>query len=512
MSRAKLLFLDFLADRRGNIALTFGLVSTSLVLLAGGSLDMMTYMSDRNYLQDKVDATALHIGLNLTAANQGTATQRAKDYMEKIWEAKHGTLKSVAVTPSEGSLVLTASADVDTHFLGMIGKEVLTTTASSTVNWGDNSLEVALVFDTTGSMLDNNKFPSAKTAAKSLVTTLASKATASSTVKFALVPFANFVNVGSGYQNANWIDNNATSPYHSAYFSSGRNRFSLYANLGKSWPGCVETRPSPYDIDDTAPVTSNPSTLFVPSFHPDEPNTSRNRWGQVIYEYANSYMNDDTSSTDEITKMTNASKYTTRSGVSYSNSTFYSNYQVPKGPGFLCSTDPLKLLTADGESIKTAITNLTAAGSTNIPEGVAWGWRVLSPKGPFATGADYSTKTLKVLVLLTDGTNSINTLSTPLGGAYSSWGYPYSGRLGSNPGTNLRNGLDAKTRSVCTAIKAKGIKIYTIGLMIDDSAGQQMLADCSSGSDYYYNSPSASQLDTIFASIAQKITKLRIAK
>jgi hypothetical protein len=152
------------------------------------------------------------------------------------------------------------------------------------------------------------------------------------------------------------------------------------------------------------------------------------------------------------------------------------------------------------------------AGSTNIPEGLAWGWRVLSPKAPFADGADYASTSLKIVVLLTDGTNSINTFTTDLGGAYSSWGYPYSGRLGTNPGTNMRDGLDAKVRTVCAGIKAKGIKIYTIGLMIDDANGQQLLSDCSSGADFYYNSPSASQLDTVFTAIAQKITKLRIAK
>ena len=47
--------------------------------------------------------------------------------------------------------------------------------------------------------------------------------------------------------------------------------------------------------------------------------------------------------------------------------------------------------------------------------------------------------------------------------------------------------------------------------MIDDDDGQQLLSECSSGPAYYYNSPSASQLQSIFEDIAKKISKLRIA-
>jgi Mg-chelatase subunit ChlD len=173
---------------------------------------------------------------------------------------------------------------------------------------------------------------------------------------------------------------------------------------------------------------------------------------------------------------------------------------------------PIQRLTTSYSSVKSQISALTASGSTNVPEGIAWGWRALSPKAPFTDGKAYSdTDNNKIMVVLTDGTNSINTFPTDLGGAYSSWGYPYSQRLGTNPGTNLRTGLDAKTREVCTKVKAAGIKVYTIGLMIDDSSGQQLLSDCSSGTSYYYNSPSASQLQAIFDDIAKKISKLRIA-
>ncbi|NLH79624.1 MAG: VWA domain-containing protein [Phyllobacteriaceae bacterium] len=506
MSRTGRRLRDLIGQCRGNVAVVFALTVSGMILIGGGGIDLMKMSSNRKYLQERVDATALYVANGLTSSTLGTAQSKAQTKLAAIVEPSHGTLADIATSTTDGTLTLSASLTTRSSFLGLIGLANLVTEASSTVTWGETSLEVALVLDNTGSMADSGKIDALKSAATNMVTTLAAKTTSANSVKFALVPFATFVNVGSGYSTASWIDSTGLSPNHSTYFSTSLNRFTLYTALGKSWPGCVETRPSPYDVDDTPPSVANPSTLFVPSFHPDEPKST---W---FYTYANSYLGDVTNSNDEITKLTYAPKYTSLTGKDFSVSTFYSNYQVAKGPGFFCDVKPIVRLTTNTTTINNAINALTVSGSTNIPEGLAWGWRMVSPQGPFSDGQSYSSNTLKIVVLLTDGTNAINTFNTPLGGAYSSWGYPYSNRLGNSPGTNLRDGLDAKTRTVCSAIKAKGIKVYTVGLMIDDTAGQQLLSDCASGTDYYYNSPSAGQLSAVFTSIAQKIIKLRIAR
>ena len=504
--------LRLLRSRGGNVAVIFALTVSSAIVIGGGGIDILRMSNNRKYLQERVDATALYVANGLTSSTLNTAQATSEKHLASLVDSDHGTLSAIVATPTDGTLKLDATLTTQSTFLSMVGVPDLETTVSTTVNWGETSLEIALVLDNTGSMLDNNKLSSLKTAATSMVTSLSGKATTQNSVKFALVPYANFVNVGSTYKNASWIDNAGLSPYHSSYFSTALNRFTLYSNLGKSWPGCVESRPAPYDADDTAPSAATPSTLFVPAFNPDEPNTTY-KVGWVTYNlYPNSYLTDDTSSSDDIVRLKQASKYTKLSTKDFSNSVFYSNYSAPKGPGFGCDVQAVTRLTDSYSSVKTSINAMTASGSTNTPEGLAWGWRMLSPKAPFADGKDYGSKTLKIAVLLTDGTNSVTTWTSPLGGAYSSWGYPYSNRLGTNAGTNMRDGLDAKTLAICTAMKAKGIKIYAIGLMIDDAAGQKLLSDCSSGSDFYYNSPNAGQLDTVFASIAQKITKLRIAK
>jgi len=507
LSRGWTMIRKFWADRRGSYTIVFGLTGLTLVVGAGGTTDMMRYLDTRAKLQDAVDGAAL------TVANQhkndedqsGSDSDRARSHLSKTFDARFGTIGTVTATTSGNSLTVAANATIDTYFLKIGGLSTLTTSATSTAAWSSSSLEIALVLDTTGSMADNGKLTALKSAAASLVDTLSAKASSNYSIKFSLVPFSNFVNVGPGNSAAAWIDQGGSqrSSLYDAYFSSHADRMAIFTKFGKTWPGCVETRPAPYDMDETAPTTGTPDTLFVPAVHPDEPDS-----GSYI---ANDYVNDQSSS-DSITKMKNKAKYDNPQGTDLSNSTLYSNYQVPKGPQFMCDVKPIQRLTTNYSSVKSQIQALTAAGSTNLPEGIAWGWRAISPKAPFADGKSYSdSDNSKILVILTDGTNAINTFPTSLGGAYSSWGYPYSQRLGSNPGTNLRAGLDAKTNTVCTKIKAAGIKVYTIGLMIDDNSGQQLLSDCSSGAAYYYNSPSANQLQSVFDDIAKKISKLRIA-
>ena len=86
-------------------------------------------------------------------------------------------------------------------------------------------------------------------------------------LKFAVVPFSAFVNVGPGYgpsfdkkgkqiagTGAPWLDLHGVSNVPQSELGPGASRFQLYNNVGQTWPGCVETRYAAgkdYDVDDT---------------------------------------------------------------------------------------------------------------------------------------------------------------------------------------------------------------------------------------------------------------------
>jgi Mg-chelatase subunit ChlD len=146
------------------------------------------------------------------------------------------------------------------------------------------TLEVALALDNSGSM-QGSKIAALKEAANDLVDILFESAKGSTKpdpIKVSVVPFAAGVNVGSQYANASWMDTGAQNPYHADEqrhngAPSGTNNFSLFNSLKDAngnaieWGGCVEARPTPYDVTDESASTGNPSTLFVPMFAPDEP-------------------------------------------------------------------------------------------------------------------------------------------------------------------------------------------------------------------------------------------------
>lgn len=92
------------------------------------------------------------------------------------------------------------------------------------------------------------------------------------------------------------------------------------------------------------------------------------------------------------------------------------------------------------------------------------------------------------------------------------FGFAQSGHLGNTNGSNAEATLDRKTATVCNAIKGKKILLYTIGFRITDSTTQNLLRNCATKTDMYYNSPSNDQLAAIFQDIAQGLGELRIAK
>jgi hypothetical protein len=60
------------------------------------------------------------------------------------------------------------------------------------------------------------------------------------------------------------------------------------------------------------------------------------------------------------------------------------------GPNALCDSAPILPLTESKSAVHDAIGQMRAKGSTNMLEGLMWGWRVLSPEEPFTHGRPYS--------------------------------------------------------------------------------------------------------------------------
>ena len=189
------------------------------------------------------------------------------------------------------------------------------------------------------------------------------------------------------------------------------------------------------------------------------------------------------------------------------------------GPNGDCPAAAIQPLTGTPATINNAIAAMNPVGGTNITEGAAWGFRVLSPTAPFTEGAAYSTTTAKVLIIMTDGENTIYPgTNMNYDTFYSAYGFPWNNRLGTvtSSDTTLEAVMNTRLTTVCTNAKAAGISIYTIGVDTADtsnpSATVTLLTNCATNSTQAYFPNTAADLQAAFVAIANQLAALRLAK
>ena len=135
---------------------------------------------------------------------------------------------------------------------------------------------------------------------------------------------------------------------------------------------------------------------------------------------------------------------------------------------------------------------MTPNGNTNVTIGLVWAWHALTTQAPLSEAAAPSPDLDKVIILLTDGDNT------------ESW------KNSNNTKVTSQSTIDARTELVCNNIKAANIKLYTIRVINGDATLLKELRDQSDAC--ITTCQQASQLNDAFASIAQNLANLRIAK
>jgi Flp pilus assembly protein TadG len=502
----------FGGERKGGVAVPFALTAVPLAFLSLAAMDFHRANMIKTGLQDALDAAALTVGRS-TATSPTTIQQLGADALAANLKQYPNThLDTSSFVLNGQTIQAAAQVSVTPLVADVFGGGNLQVGASSEVVRAVNKLEVAMVLDNTGSMA-GTKITMLKTAASNFVDTLSAAAARSAdpnAVRIGLVPFSMTVNVGSQYQNASWMDTTAISPINDQIFASHANRFTLFQQMGVTWGGCVESRQAPYDIQETAPSSSTPATLFTPYFAPDEPGSTGTSTTWNSMTWYNNYIPDVTTASTWNARQGYVAKYNThtlRTGTNGSTGYIY-------GPNAGCQLQPLMRLTTNWSGLKTAINGMTPVGDTNIPMGMVWGWHLLSPNAPFADGVAYSTpQTTKIVVMMTDGQNQNTANSNSNASFYSGDGYIWQNRLGISSGTNAQRqaALDGRLAALCTNMKAQGIIIYTVRVEVNDNQFQ-VLQNCASSPSKFYDVQNASDLNAVFDAIAGSIENLRISR
>jgi Flp pilus assembly protein TadG len=431
------------------------------------------------------------------------------------------------------------------------------TASNAALRLPKSTLELVMVLDNTGSMSDyadssdhsqGTKITGLRTAASNLVTSLFSQSGNDSYV--GLVPFTTMVNVSNVLKpGGSWMTPSFT--YNPLNVSIAPN-----SNVaGSGWGGCpVEPRDAGGNLYPLAYAPKN-----TPGFTPFFYNVPKTGFTVTTYDGSRSCkaQNSTVFKGGPLTLQNNgsltmcgtsngptvASAWAQTTTSNAATTTVYQNGNTnlsgtSNGP---CGIEPATFLTQSSSTLTASINRMVANGSTIIPTGLLWGWRMLSSDwsdnvAGSGNGFISSDTTLprpettqalqRVAIVLTDGENDPGSASgimpMPSFNGLSGVGNAVlqAPTVTRSDGTSLSNGsmssvtdINSYQLAVCTAMKNSGIIIYTITFGSDAASGvaAQVMQSCASPGNYYH-APSNDQLNAIFQQIAGNLGILRLVQ
>jgi hypothetical protein len=182
-----------------------------------------------------------------------------------------------------------------------------------------------------------------------------------------------------------------------------------------------------------------------------------------------------------------------------------------------CLSSQIKPLTSDKTALTSAISALTTSGTTAGQVGTAWAWYVLSPNfaSLFPTdnqAASYTAPhTKKIAIIMTDGEYNTPYCDGVVAQDHTvGWIIPddEANNCNANNGQPL-----VQSAAMCTAMKAAGIQVYTVGFQLGSDTGVvDMLTNCATSPSDAYLADNNTELLTAFENIAEDISDLRLAQ
>lgn len=556
---------SFLRSTNGNFALIFAGVLPVMLGAVGLAVDTANLLNVKTQLQNAAD-----VGV-LVASREGATEGQRKNLFNQYLQAN---MRGEGVTIASSDIVVNAginhlrvdghaTANVSLFFLHHLGMKQVSVVASTYRS--TKSMEIAVVLDNTGSM-GAGGINALKKASHALVDAVEAGRAPNQDVRISLVPFVTAVNIkGEGY-NADWIDTTGQSLYNGWNFLDNnlRNRrrngerlarlpegfgsnntgegygggqactnqgqgasaiekrercladnyphhLYLFQQSNTEWKGCVEARPYPYNFSLDMPDPSKPDTLFVPYFAPDEPDGSppiMTQGGNSAYNFNNSWLEDRVSGSDA-ERLRSTLKYINPPAKNVNNTG-----PLTIGPNRACPT-PIVPLTTNFSKIRTGINamNYWNGSGTNIAEGLAWGWRVLSPDAPYTEAGPFdSAARQKFMVLMTDGTNvSYGAREEITKSDYGSYNFLANGFIGGTVHQGTAEGhLNGWTADMCSQMKQQGIEIFTVVYNTTASSVQNLFRSCASRPDNFYMTSNTGALESAFADIGRQMSRLRL--
>lgn len=433
----------------------------ALVGMTGAAIDTGRAQLVQSKLSSALDAAGLAAGSNINTQDVETEVQK---YFDANFPDDYlgSEVTELVATVNEDNTVISLSAEavVPVRIMQVLGFDTLTVRATSEITRQTKGLEVVLILDTTGSMCSPcSKIEALKDASHDLIGILYGEDENPDNLYVGIAPFSQNVNIGTSHSA--WLD--------AAYGATLNWR-------GIAWAGCVEERFNNRDVNDDPPSVEPFRAFFWPDVN------------------SGNYINDWLTSSGSV-----------RSGIGYT-----------RGPNRHCTLNPLTSMTTNRATLDAAIDALSTNGNTHVNVGAVWGWRMLSPDWRGWWGGemdannlplDYNTPLMsKAAIIMTDGENVYNNNTR------TSYGYIIDNRLGTTSSSVASDRLDDRLAQVCESMKAQGILVYTVAFDAPGANIEQLLENCATNPDYFFNSPTSEDLNAAFNAIGDSLSNLRVSR
>ena len=448
------------------VFVAFSLFVMLIILsVAGIGVDTMRFEMERTRLQNTIDRAVL-------AAADLDQTLTPKAVVEDYFMKAGITNVMPVVDPKTGvgykSVNAKASKVIKTQFMHMSGVDTLTIPAEATAEERVPKVEISLVVDISGSMKDNSRMVNLKAAGETFVNAVINSST-TNRVSVNFIPYSEHVNVGPEIMDE------------------------LNVNQVHNYSHCIE-----FDNSDFGYASINKSKTYQQMQH--------YQWNTYSIESGN----------------TQNTRYDT---------------VCPR-----YSYERVTAMSQNASALINQIKSLKPRAGTQIFLGMKWGAAMLDPSfqtinAKLATlskadknfntrpAAYTDSKTLKTIVLMTDGENSstqrINSQVYANSSHYAHWDsynfnyylqryvyasqrpYWYWEKYSATTGDNL-------LEDICDAAKKEGSVIWTVGFETTEH-GEEQMRKCASSPSHYFDVEGV-QIKDAFQSIARQINQLRLTQ
>ncbi|MEM9053856.1 MAG: TadE/TadG family type IV pilus assembly protein [Pseudomonadota bacterium] len=513
-------------DTSGQVAIIFALSIIPIVAVAGFAIDFNAAMSTKTKVQHIADSAVL---TGARAMQAGQSDSNIRKTMQTYVDAQTRESISQMVscrTPTikfeNGSqdIKLDLHCEQKTHLMHMFGTPKVKIGVQAVSTWGVGKLDVAFMFDVSGSMASSNRMTHLKAAAKDAINTLKPEngGPATEDVRIAMVSYNDMLNAGDTFSDVTGFTPSRTYYATDRYEETVRERYETTCRVRKRetyqkctrwnrgqctrWTNkkrwiwvdepCTKTRKVKKQKTRTVSRSLTSTCIWERdgqhAFSDEAPRNGSKPAQPVskIYDANQPIYNADSANQNAMGYMSAGYAYLTRDRATSKDNSWSVR-------GTTCRRHEPLPLTKNRTQMINYVNSLSTGGGTAGHQGVAWAWYLVSDKwGQIFPGAQTplpytEPDSIKAVILMTDGAFNAQLYSA-------------------------QGGSDKQARALCDAIKTQGkILIYTVAFQAP-SSGKKVLQYCATSPEFAFAPDNGEELSQAYQAIATSISDLRIKR